>query len=288
MRSRGERECVIIGFGCGHGARDRGCADGPRVLRRSGLLERLQVRAPATEWLELEPADVLAAPGAVVAELCDRLTGEVASALRRHRFPIVVGGDHSMARGTWSGVRRALPEAESFRLLWLDAHMDCHSPETSPSGALHGMPLASLLGHGGRAKAMLAPADVSLIGIRSWEPEEAAFADQLGLHRVPMAAVAARGLAAILAGAAGDREGRYGVSIDLDVIDPVDAPGTGTPVHGGIAAATLLEAIGPLLRSRRCLALEIAEFDPHRDGDGRTAALVEALVFAAITPGETP
>lgn len=284
MRTRDQPGCTVIGVGCGHGARDRGCADGPRVLRRSGLLERLRAVAPATRWLEVDAADGPASPEAVVAEVCGRLRSAVEAVLGRNGFPIIIGGDHSMAVGTWDGVRRALPPDQPFRLLWIDAHMDCHRPETSPSGALHGMPLARLL-DGGDAAAVLLPADVTLIGIRSWETEEAAFADRLGLARIPMTTVVAQGLAAVLAAAAG--AGRYGISIDLDAVDPADAPGTGTPVDGGIAATELLEAIPPLLRSRRCLALEIAEFNPGRDRDNRTALLVEALVFAAIAEGES-
>jgi arginase len=279
------RACTIIGMGCGHGARDRGCADGPQTLRRGGLAERLRLNFPDLRCMELLAS--AGEPFAVVAGLCDQLAGLVARIVRNHRFPLVIGGDHSCAIGTWSGISRALGGPESFRLIWIDAHMDMHTPQTSPSGALHGMPLACLLGHGDPALAChppaLAPGNVTLMGIRSWESEEADLARRLGVRVVGMADL---NLPPALTQAAGS--GRFGITIDLDAIDPIDAPGVGTPVAGGIRASALLAALAPLLASPACVGLEIAEYSPPHDIDHRTAALVEAFIMAALQPGEPP
>lgn len=293
MTGKGRRS-TIIAMGCGHGARDRGCADGPAALCRDGLPRRLRRRARHTSWVDLTmaaPPDQAA--DSVVAEACDRLAHRVEHEKRQGRFPIVIGGDHSIAVGTWTGMTRALAAGTEFRLVWIDAHMDCHVPQTSPSSALHGMPVACLMGlcHPRLVAAAcpcpaLGPGCIRLVGVRSFEPEEMLLAAHMGVAIADMAEVTRRGLAEILAEAAGD--GLFGISLDLDAIDPADAPGVGSPVAGGIRGPDLLAALAPLLASPRCLGLEIAEFNPSHDIDHRTALLVEALIGAALSPGEIP
>lgn len=286
------RRCTIIAVGIGEGARDPGCAKGPEVLKKSGILDRLAARSPGLCWQEVPvSASAAASPATVVAQACDALAQAVAAARSEGRFPIVVGGDHSIAMGTWSGLSRALDPPGRFDLLWIDAHMDCHDPSTSPSGALHGMPLACLLGRCHPQLAGVAcpapplkPGDVTLVGVRSFEREEDAFAHQSGLRVIRMEEVTAKSLAAIL-----PRPARpFGITLDLDAIDPEDAPAVGSPVPGGIAASELLEALRPLLASPHCLALEIAEYSPPHDVAGKTAILMEAILAMAAQPGEPP
>lgn len=286
-----DRRCTIIAVGIGEGARDPGCAQGPQALKQSGVFERLAARSPDLLWHDVPVAVSAASPALVVAQACDALAGAVAQARSQGRFPIVIGGDHSIAMGTWSGLRRALAPPGRFDLLWIDAHMDCHDPSTSPSGALHGMPLACLLGrcHPQLADVAcpappLTPSQVTLVGVRSFEREEDVFARQSGLRVIRMEDVAARGLAAVLSPPAGP----FGVTLDLDAIDPVDAPAVGSPVPGGIRIAELLECLRRLLASPHCLALEIAEYSPPHDVAGRTAALMESLLAMAAQPGEPP
>ncbi len=285
------RRCAIIAVGVGQGARDPGCAQGPGILKESGVFERLAARSPSLTWHDLPVAVSSASPSLVIAQACDALAGAVASARAEGRFPIVIGGDHSIAMGTWSGIRRALPPSEEFDLLWVDAHMDCHDPSTSPSGALHGMPLACLLGrcHPDLSAIAcpappLAPKGVHIIGVRSFEPEEEAFTRRTGLRVTYMDEIAAKGLAALLPLPAGP----FGITLDLDSIDPKDAPAVGTPEPGGIRAVELLDCLRPLLASPQCLAFEIAEYSPPHDVAGKTAALVEALLWAAVQQGEPP
>ncbi|CAA7617366.1 Arginase (modular protein) [Candidatus Terasakiella magnetica] len=272
---RMERKAAIIGFGCGQGARDHGCADGPLYLRRAGLGGKANWRMVLGTGDSSIPA---------MATLYDRLAALVTAAIRRGRFPIMLGGDHSMAMGTWRGVLDTLKPNQSFRLIWIDAHMDSHRPETSPSDALHGMPLACLLGHGDPRLALapgrLRPSHVALLGVRSWEPEEADLLARLGVQVVPMSRIPPGSLARHLRHATSLPGESYGLSIDLDGIDPHDAPGVGSPVPHGIRGGELVRALAPLLRSPHCLGLEIAEYNPHKDMEGRTAAVVKALVSA--------
>jgi hypothetical protein len=167
------------------------------------------------------------------------------------------------ATGTWSGAAAALRPRGALGLLWIDAHMDAHRPHTSPSGNLHGMPLACLLGHGEPALATLAgapalaPAHVCLVGVRSYEAEEAQLLEQLGVRVFLMDEVRRRGLPAVLReahavvtrGTAG-----FGVTLDVDAVDPQEAPGVGTPAPGGLRAGSLLaelERLGAMRASSR-------------------------------------
>jgi hypothetical protein len=142
------RHARIIGVACGSGARDHGCEDGPEMLHMLGLFRELEdtddrlrwdqtIRAPAAE------SDALQA----VASIAGMLARSVARTLSEGDFPLVIGGDHSCAIGTWSGVHAHLAGAGRLGLVWIDAHMDSHTFKTSPSQAIHGMPLACLLGY---------------------------------------------------------------------------------------------------------------------------------------------
>jgi arginase len=284
----------VIGVASGMGAPDRRCGEGPPRLIADGLIERLAARG-AEVSLQAMLYPQFPAPYRAIGDLSSRLAREVADALAAGRFPVVLGGDHSCAIGTWSGVSHALAARGPLGLVWIDAHMDSHTPATSWTGMPHGMPLAALLGHGERALAAqvaptvvegrLEPRHIGLVGVRSHEPEEAALLQRLGVRVFPQDAVAARGIEAVLgealavacAGTAG-----YGISIDLDALDPLDAPGVGTPVPGGIPAQPLIAALASRCGDARLAALEIAEYNPHHDIGGRTAAVVEAIAAALI------
>ncbi len=279
---------AVIGVASGAGARDPGCADGPRALRER---EVFHSRAAPAAWREiLHPASADAAPLQAVAELCGRVAQRVAGELAAGNFPLVAGGDHSCAIGTWSGVRHWL--RAPLGLIWVDAHMDSHTFATSPSRALHGMPLACLLGRGEPALTellspgpKLRPEHVCLLGVRSYEAGEAALLRQLGVRIIKMEEIRARGLKAAFAEAlAIARTGTagYGVSVDLDALDPAEEPGVGSPAPGGLKRHDLEEALHPLRHDPQFLALEIAEYNPHRDRHGLTARAAGALFRAAL------
>ena len=284
----------IIGVACGAGARDARCADGPEALRKGGIVSRLQRSGLDAAWsATLKPpsgTDSLPAVCAVGAQL-GRRTHDLVS---RGRFPVVLGGDHSCAIGTWKGIARALAPLGPLGLVWIDAHMDAHTPETTPSGMLHGMPVASLLGCGEPRLAaagieVLDPRRVCLIGVRSFEEGEAALLARLGVKVIQMEEVRRRGLTAVMAEAlaiARGGIGGYGVSIDLDALDPWDAPGVGIAVRGGIRAVELRQALAQLGRDPALAALEIAEFNPYRDRNGVTARLVAEIIESLLAPAQ--
>jgi arginase len=174
------RAIVVIGAASGAGAPDPSCSAGPVALRRSQAFHDSPLQHVEWDGILRVPRAQRDTPLHAVASLCARLADEVAGVLRAGHFPLVVGGDHSCAIGTWSGVHRALIEAGPIGLIWIDAHMDSHTFATTPSGQIHGMPLACLLGHGEAtltgidgAEAKLRPEHVCLIGVRSFEAGKA-------------------------------------------------------------------------------------------------------------------
>jgi len=228
-----------------------------------------------------------------VRALGERLAAEVERVLQAGNFPLVVGGDHSCAIGTWSGVHRALADRGPIGLIWIDAHMDSHTFATTPSGQIHGMPLAALLGHGDATltgiegiEAKLLPEHVCLIGVRSYEAGEAALLHGLGVRVFEMDEVRRRGLAEVFEEALTIvRQGTagFGVSVDLDALDPEEEPGVGTPVPGGLRRAELADALSRLRGDRAFVAMEIVEYNPRRDRGHATADAAGALA-GAITP----
>ena len=283
----------IVGVACGEGAQDKRCGAGADALRASGLVSRLQTHGLSAAWGEIiRPAAASRdSPLQAVHGVCRRLAQRVQAIVAHGKLPVVVGGDHSCAIGTWKGVASALRARGPLGLIWIDAHMDAHTPQTTPSGALHGMPLACLLGCGDERLtnlvdgARLLPQHVCLIGVRSFETGEAALLRRLGVRVFFMHEVARRGFAAVMrealaiatAGTAG-----FGVTLDLDVIDLQDAPGVGSPVRGGLRAAELTAALA-LLQGHPALAgVEIAEYNPQRDRLGVTANLAGELLQAML------
>ena len=284
---------TVIAAHSGLGAGDPRTGTGPRALGRAGIQDFLAQSGRATSWHDI-PGSKKAAPSDGVARLAavSRTASGVASAVQRAiqsgAQTLVLGGDHSIAAGTWSGAANALGPGGRLGLIWLDAHMDAHVPQTTPSGNWHGMPVAHLLGHGvpeltglARFGAALRPENLCLIGVRSYEPGEARLLEQLGVRVIMAGEVAARGFAACFAEAlsiAGEQTGGFGVSIDLDVFDPGEAPGVGSPVAPGLAARPAIASLAGLSTAPGFLGLEIAEFNPARDVGGRTANLVTGLV----------
>ena len=286
------RHIELIGAAWGLGGADPGCAQAPGVL-----LPLLEARLAAC-GMPSRAGPVLAPAGGerrkqlAVSRLCGELAAAVGAALSRDALPCVLGGDHSCAGGTWTGVARGLHAkgGHALGLVWIDAHMDAHTPRTSHSGRLHGMPLAWLLGQDddplyGLATGVVAPEHVSLIGVRSFEPEERERLERLGVRVFYMAEVARVGLAAALGEAlaiAADGTDAFGISIDLDAVTPDEAPGVGTPVGEGLGAAELAAALAGIGGRPRLAAVELVEYCPRLDPDGRTARVAVDLLAAAL------
>ena len=281
----------LIGVASGLGAKDPGCADGPLFLRELRVFQGGKIPAAWDGMMRPDPANIDSTVAAT-AELCVRLADRVQEALKSGRFPLVVGGDHSCAIGTWSGVHHWLGARGPLGLIWIDAHMDSHTFGTTPSGALNGMPLACLLGYGEQSLTGIAdtapklhPQHVCLLGVRSHEEGEAALLRKTGVRVIGMDEIRKRGVAAMLAEAmaiAGNGTAGYGVSIDLDVLDPAEEPGVGSPVPGGLSCGELEQALRLLRDDPRMLAMEIVEYNPHHDRGLLTARAAGALFRAAL------
>lgn len=284
----------LLGVAVGSGAPDQGSADGPKALRDGNLLTQLYQAGLNAEWRESFSAPRRQQIGDAleqIATLAKDLAITTESLTRAQRPFVSLGGDHSAAIGLWSGVARGARPG-SFGLIWIDAHMDAHTFATTPSRMIHGMPVAALLGHGDEALTALAgawpavrPANLCLIGTRSWEDGEAALLERLGVRVIKMPEVARRGFAAVLAEAiaiASDGMARFGVSIDIDAFDPVEITGTGIHVPDGLSADAVCHALPALRGEAKFAGLEIAEYNPHRDRDGQTAQLIGALIIAAF------
>lgn len=291
------RTVEIIGVGSGIGALLPGCGEGPVMLRHSGLEGWLRAEGRDTLWHdtalpELDGEDHDPVLGAV-AGICHELAHKVEATHGRRSELVVLGGDHSCAIGTWSGTARHLRGDGPLGLIWIDAHMDSHTPETSPSGTWHGMPLACLLGHGesrltaiaGDRPAVL-PHHVCLIGVRSYEWREQDLLNELGVRIFYIGEVEDRGIDDVLAeavGIAGAGTAGIGLSVDLDAIDPADAPGVGSPEEGGITAGALVRALSRASQTTTFAGVEIAEYNPKLDRGGVTADVVCDLLAATRT-----
>lgn len=287
----GTKRTQVVAVECGAGARDAGCKDGPAAFRRHWERHRTDTQLV---W-EAAPAQLCmdsAAPLDAVARTSQWLATTTCRLTESRKFFLAIGGDHSLAVGTWSGVAQALRGSGPLGLIWIDAHMDMHTPETTHSGAINGMPVAALLGYGSPkltalagGRPALAPEHVCLVGARSFEPEEVVFAKRHGVRVIGMDEVARRGVADVLAEAraiARNGTAGYGVSLDLDAFDPIEAPGVGTPEPGGIHARDFLGVWDGLAHDGACRAIEIVEFNPHRDDAGRTGELLGTLVAATV------
>jgi arginase len=287
-----KRQVELIGAAWGLGGADPACAEAPAVLAPL-LAARLEsCGVPGVPGPMLRPMPAERRKQFAVSKLCGLLASAVADACRRGRLPCVLGGDHSCAGGTWSGVARTLHEkgAGPLGLLWIDAHMDSHTPGTSHTGRLHGMPLAWLLGQDddplyGLASGVLQPQHVCIVGVRSFEREEAERLARLGVRVFHFEEITRRGLDAVFAEAlaivtAGTA--RFGVSIDLDVITPAEVPHVGTPVADGLASAALAPQLERIGAHPSLAAVELVEYSPAQDRDGRSARIAIDLLAAAL------
>lgn len=284
----------IIGAASGLGAQDRRCEDGPVEFHRSQAWHELE-HHPLVDWgrtLFAPEAPGMPAVGRIAA-LCRHLADEVALTVAAGEFPLVIGGDHSVAIGTWSAVARLA--GAPVGLLWIDAHLDSHTPETSYSGAIHGMPLACLLGRGdkrllnlGLAGAQLDPAHTVVFGPRSYEPEELDFLRRMGVRIIGNDEILTRGFAACLAEAADTvaaAPAGFGVTLDLDAVDPDYAPGVGSPEPDGLGVCEVLVAFRELAGRPGLRAVEIVEYNPDRDRHGITADLISDLIEQTLPAG---
>ena len=269
---------------------------GPSAIRYAGLSDRLlgagievedrgNVEAPLAETRTT--GDARARFLDAILETCGRIAGEVERARSDGLTPLVLGGDHSIAIGTLSGLA-----ASGFGgVLWLDAHGDLNTPETTPSGNVHGMPLAVVLGvcggaftHGGLRLPAVDPERVALVGVRSLDPGEQALVRELGVAVYTISDLDRRGVEPVIADAL-ERIGGGSfvhVSVDLDVVDPEVAPGVGDPVRGGLSYREAHLALELVAEAGVLDSLELVEVNPIRDHENTTAGLAVELAASAL------
>ncbi len=287
----------VIGAACGRGALHEDTRHGPAALRQSRLLETLKARGVAARFVDTiaaEPASSGVDALTAIADLCRRIAVLIEELVTKDGKFGVIGGDHSCAIGTWSGAARALRRRGPLGLIWIDAHMDAHTFKTTPSNTIHGMPLAVLLGHGATAltdiaagQPALLPEHVCLVGVRSFERGEAELMRRLGVRIIFADEIAHRGmgwamgeaLAVARRGTAG-----FGLTLDLDVFDPSEAPGVDTPEPGGLSAAEVKPALSRIAAERDYLGVEVVEFNPTLDRNGLTLHLAHDML-ALTMPG---
>jgi arginase len=290
-------KAAIIGAPLDLGAGRRGVDMGPSAIRYAGLEERLS--ALGVDCVDL--GNVATAVAEATAEhdprarflpairaTCERIAGQVGVALEEDRIPIVLGGDHSIALGTLGGLAaRHGPGA----VLWFDAHGDLNTPETTPSGNVHGMPLAAALGRGGpgfESPAWTLPAvqpeRVAIIGARDLDPGERALIAELDIAVHTMSALDRRGIEAVVGEALERATGApfVHVSLDMDGLDPDVAPGVGTAVRGGLTYREAHLAMELVAESGLLCCLEIVEVNPILDRQNATAALAVELAASAF------
>ncbi|HVL65363.1 MAG TPA: arginase [Actinomycetota bacterium] len=287
---------TILGAPLDLGQERRGVDMGPSAIRYSGLADRLsglgvevydagdcRHEIPEIAAVDDEQARYLPAILVSTAQVARQVSAEAAAG----RMPIVLGGDHSVAMGTLAGLHSVHGRGG---LLWIDAHGDLNTPETSPSGNVHGMPLAAALGRAGfeiedfEPPPWVDPHRVALVGIRSLDPGEKSVIRDLGLHPFTMSEVDRRGIGAVMQEAieiiAGD--GFVHLSLDMDACDPEIAPGVGTPVKGGLSYREAHAAMELLAEARVLTSIEVVEVNPILDVRNATGDLAVDLVASAL------
>jgi arginase len=293
---------AVIGAPMDLGAGRRGVDMGPSAVRVANLHGRLAALGYDVEDLGnidvVQPEAIATKPSsarflAEIAQSCGRLAKLVERACADGKFPVVLGGDHSIAAGTIAGVSRYFRKnKQKIGVIWIDAHADMNTPATSPSGNVHGMPLAATIGMGARELTHIggfAPKvdakNVVLIGIRDVDDQERENVLASGVHAYTMRDVDELGMRTVLTRAiAAASDGTAGVhlSFDMDSVDPDDAPGVGTPVRGGLTYREAHLAMETLSDAQMLVSMEVVEVNPVLDTANRTALLAVELIASAM------
>lgn len=297
-----ERNIDLFGVPMDLGASRRGVDMGPSALRIARVAERVRslghrvtdhgnVGCAGMEAREV--GDSRSRYDREILECCDKLHAHVKDSVAAGNFPLVLGGDHSIAVGTVTGIASVFQQRdEKIGLIWFDAHGDMNTPESSPSGNIHGMPLAMLLGYGppeftglGGFQPKLDPENCVLIGIRSLDHQERVMVKESGIHVFTMKEVDQLGMAEVTAqaieAASRGTEGIH-LSFDVDGLDPQVAPGVGTPETGGITYREAHLMMELLADSGNLLGLEVVELNSVLDHENRTAEVMVGLIQSAL------
>jgi arginase len=289
---------VPLAFGCGTAGVDLG----PAAMRVARLNQRvaqlgyevrdlgdMRIAQPTQASQPQDRARHLAEINAA----CEQLAAEVQKVIAQGELPVVLGGDHSIAIGSVAGVVASVPEERRpVGLIWFDAHADMNTPETTPSGNIHGMPLAALLGYGPPELTHVAgfapkldPRYCAHIGARDLDPPERELIRQTGIRLFTMREIDERGMSACMDDAiriAQSAPGGYAVTLDVDALDPVVAPGSGTVVRGGLTYREAHLGMEKIAEAGGMISLEVVEINTALDINNRTAELGVELILSAL------
>jgi arginase len=289
---------TIVGAPLDLGQGRRGVDMGPSAIRYAGLEERLasfgcrvvdrgNLATPEPEALSVADDRARFLPEILAA--CSRLAGIVHDVATEDGVPLVLGGDHSVALGTLAGLRSAAGQPGG--VIWIDAHADLNTPASSPSGNVHGMPLAAALGlageaftHDGLSLPALEPERVVLVGVRALDPAERTLIRERGIRAITMTEIDRIGIEAAMREAI-DRASGPGfvhVSLDLDALDPEVAPGVGTPVKGGLTYREAHLACEDIAEAGIVGSLELVEVNPILDRENGSASIAVELAASAL------
>jgi arginase len=289
------RPVAVIGAGLDLGAGRRGVDMGPSAIRYAGLQERIaRLGRECVDWGDVdagvaeatEIGDAQARYLGAIMRSCGEVAARVGEAVAQGYLPLVLGGDHSVAMGTLGGMARA---RGAGGVLWIDAHADMNRPGTSPSGNVHGMPLAEALGAAGgefATDAWPSPSVLraAIVGARSVDDGERGLIAELGVRVFTMSDIDRHGIERVMREALAFLQGAAFVhaSVDLDAVDPMFAPGVGTPVRGGLSYREAHLALELVAESQLLDSLELVEVNPILDEANETALLAVELAASAL------
>lgn len=290
------RDVGIVGVPMDLGAGRRGVDMGPYAIRYAGLEhDLLEMGLSVTDFHNIavpgpesgDAGDPRAKFEALIESACVELRRRVADIAGAGGFPLVLGGDHSIAMGSVAGL---LDARGDVGVLWIDAHGDINTPETTPSGNVHGMPVAVLLGRAGIGAQLgwdtrsIKPERLVLFGTRTLDAGERQIVRELGIRMFTMSEIDQRGVAASLAEAVERLRGRGGIhiSFDIDAVDPLEAPGVGTPWPGGLTYREAHLAMELLADTGQVSSMEVVEVNPIADHENRTGKLAAELILSAL------
>jgi len=296
------RAVSVLGVPLGYGASMAGVDMGPSALRVARLTQRIarlgyevqdlgdlhlsrpKAEPPATEKLKYVRE---------ISAACEQLAEQVRRIMEGNELPLILGGDHSIAIGSLAGVSSYFRAREqTVGLIWFDAHADMNTPESTPSGNIHGMPLAVVLGYGapqltevGGFSPKLDPRFCAHVGARDIDPGERELIKKLGIRFFTMREIDERGMAACIDEAvsiASQASGGYAVTFDVDALDPGDAPGSGTLVRGGLTYREAHLAMEKIADAGGMCSLEVVEINTALDVNNKTAELGVELILSAL------
>lgn len=284
----------LIGVPMDLGASRRGVDMGPSAIRMAGIGTALSALGhTVSDFGNItipQPETLTVARKSVIERACRALADGSREAVEAGMLPLTLGGDHSVAMGSVAGVSSAASvKGQSLGLLWLDAHADSNTPDTSLTGNWHGMPLAHLMGQGDSELMigpLVSPSRVALVGARDIDPLESALLHRLGVRVFTMRDIDENGIGKVMKEAlsivSAGATAPYHVSLDLDWVDPTEAPGVGTPVRGGATYREAHLAMELIFDTPGLAGLDVVEVNPLLDQHNVTAMLAVELACSAM------